>query len=441
MTTISAHRQPVRAQRNPSPITHHPSLVLLCAALFAIATPVGAQQYPSRPIRLIVPQSAGGSTDLIARIVAQKMGDALGQTVVVDNRPGAGSLNGTDLVAKATPDGHTLLTVAASFTINPALHKNLPFDPVRDFTPVSQLATLPHILIVHPSVPVKSVKDLIALAKARPGELNVATSGIATSTHMAAELFMYMTGTRMVNVPYKGGAPSIIAMIAGQCQVNFAAISTAIPHVRSGKVRALAVTSAKRSAGAPEHPTVAEAGVPGYSHSSWVGLLAPAKTPRAIISRLNGEAVKAVQMQEVKTVLLRDGLPLSEAQDLLSRRRDELDPDIIRYIEASAGHALAMRNRALKRARMVDADGNGLADGVVLIYTRRINHRRDTDGRYPFRVRGYKIRRIARARRSFKLKIFLEEDPSAPARPPIVYRRTRRQPDGTGSSIAIAQRR
>jgi len=267
-----------------------------------------AQNYPSRPIRLIVPQSAGGSTDLIARVVAQKMGDALGQTVVVDNRPGAGSLNGTEMVANAAPDGHTLLTVAASFTINPALHKKLPFDPVRDFSPVSQLATLPHILIVHPSVPANSVKDLIALAKAKPGDLNVATSGIATSTHMAAELFMYMTGTKMVRVPYKGGAPSIIAMIAGECQLNFAAISTALPHVRSGKVRALAVTGARRSAGAPEYPTVAEAGVPGYEHSSWVGLLAPAKTPQPVIAKLNAEAAKAVQTQEVKTVLLRDGL-------------------------------------------------------------------------------------------------------------------------------------
>jgi tripartite-type tricarboxylate transporter receptor subunit TctC len=308
MTLISAHKQAMKPNRHSSFIIHHSSLVLMCAALFAAGTPAGAQQYPSRPIRLIVPQSAGGSTDLIARIVAQKMGDALGQTVVVDNRPGAGSLNGTDMVADATPDGHTLLAVAASFTINPALHKKLPFDPITDFAPISQLATLPHILIVHPSVPVKSVKDLIALAKAKPGGLNVATSGIATSTHMAAELFMYMTGTKMVNVPYKGGAPSIVAMIAGECQLNFAAISTAIPHVRSGKVRALAVTSAKRSAGAPEHPTIAEAGVPGYSHSSWVGMLAPAKTPRSIITRLNAEAVKAVETREVKSVLLKDGL-------------------------------------------------------------------------------------------------------------------------------------
>jgi tripartite-type tricarboxylate transporter receptor subunit TctC len=255
-----------------------------------------------------VPQSAGGSTDLIARVVAQKMDDALRQTVVVDNRPGAGSINGTEMVVHAAPDGYTLLAVAASFTINPAIHKKLPFDPIRDFTAVTQLATLPHILIVHPSVPVKSVKDLLALARAKPGQLNYASSGIATSTHMAAELFMYMTKTSMVNVPYKGGAPAMTAMLAGECQVNFATISTALPHIRSGKLRALAVTTARRSAAAPEFPTIAEAGVPGYEHGSWVGLLAPAKTPQSVLSRLNAEAVKAAHSPEVKTVLLRDGL-------------------------------------------------------------------------------------------------------------------------------------
>src|SRR5262245_44202815 len=201
MKFSSACRRPAKAGRRPLPITHHPLPVLLCAALLASWTPAEAQQWPSRPVRMIVPQSAGGSTDVIARVVAQKMSEGLGQTVIVDNRPGAGSLNGIELVANAAPDGHTLLVVAASFTINPALHKKLPFDPVRDFTPITQFATLPHILIVHPSVAVNSVKDLIALAKAKPGELNYASSGVATSTHLAAELFMYMTGTRMVNVP------------------------------------------------------------------------------------------------------------------------------------------------------------------------------------------------------------------------------------------------
>jgi tripartite-type tricarboxylate transporter receptor subunit TctC len=267
-----------------------------------------AQDYPNRPIRLIVPQSAGGSTDLIARLLAQKMGDTLGQSIVVDNRPGAGSVNGTETVAQAAPDGYTLLAVAASFTITPALQRKLPFDSVRDFAPISQVATLPHILIVHPSAPVKSVKDLIALARAKPGGLNVATSGIATSTHLAAELFMHLTGTKMVTVPYKGGSPSMTAMLAGECQVNFAAMSTAIPHVRSGKVRAIAVSSGKRSITAPEYPTIAEAGVPGYEHSSWVGLLAPAKTPRPIVARLSAEAIKAAEAPDTKPYLLKSGM-------------------------------------------------------------------------------------------------------------------------------------
>lgn len=267
-----------------------------------------AQVYPTRPIRLIIPQSAGGSTDVIARVVAQRMSEGLGQAVIVDNRPGAGSLNGIEIVTNAAPDGYTLLGVAASFTINPALHKKLPFDAIRDFSPITQLATLPHILIVHPSLPVTSVTDLIALAKAKPGQLNYASSGIATSTHLAAELFLYMTRTSMVNVPFKGGAPAMVGMLSGQCQLNFATISTALPHVRSGKIRALAVTTAKRSVAAPEFPTIAEAGVPGYEHASWVGLLATAKVPQPIVTRLNAEAVKAAHAPDVKAVLLRDGL-------------------------------------------------------------------------------------------------------------------------------------
>jgi tripartite-type tricarboxylate transporter receptor subunit TctC len=285
---------------------------MLTAATFAVASVHAAQTaspaYPTRPVRVIVPQSAAGSTDLVARMVVQRMADDLGQTFVVDNRPGAGSLNGTDLVAKAVPDGYTLLAVAASFTINPSLHANLPFDPIRDFTPITRLVTLPHILVVHPSLPVKSVKDLIALAKAKPGELNYASSGIATSTHLAAELFRHLTGTNMVNVPYKGGGPGIVALIGGQVQLYFATISTALPHVKSGKVRALAVTSAKRSAAVPEYPTIAEAGVPGYEHASWVGMLAPAKTPAPVVRVLQDRAMKAVQRDDVKALMLREGL-------------------------------------------------------------------------------------------------------------------------------------
>ena len=283
---------------------------VFATALLALAWigDAAAQAFPSRPIRVIVPQSAGGSTDLAARAVTQRLSDVLGQPVVVDNRPGAGSLIGTDLVAKAAPDGHTLLAVAGSFSINPSLHAKLPFDPVRDFAPISRICTLPHLLVVHPAVPAKSVKELTALAKAKPGQLNVATSGVATSTHMAAELFMYMTGTKMVTVPYKGGAPGNIALISGQVQLYFATISTAFPHVRAGKLRALAVTSAKRSSAAPDYPTIAEAGVTGYEHASWVGLLAPAGTPAVVVARLNGETAKIVQQPEVRELFLRDGL-------------------------------------------------------------------------------------------------------------------------------------
>jgi tripartite-type tricarboxylate transporter receptor subunit TctC len=298
----------LKPANHSSLIIHHSSLALLCAALFGTAMSAAAQPFPTRPVRMIVPQSAGGSTDVVARVIAQRMTEALRQNVIVDNRPGAGSLNGTELVVKAAPDGHTVLVVAASFTINPAIHRNLPFDPVRDFTPVSQLVTLPHILVLHPSVPAASVKELIALAKAKPGVLNYGISGIATSTHMAGELFMYMTGTRMVGIPYKGGAPGMTALLGGEVQLYFATISTAIPHIRSGKLRALGVTTAKRSVAAPEFPTIAEAGVPGYEHSSWVGMLAPAKTPQSVVSALNGASVRALQAQEVATVLLREGL-------------------------------------------------------------------------------------------------------------------------------------
>jgi tripartite-type tricarboxylate transporter receptor subunit TctC len=283
-------------------------LLASVAALALVPAPADAQGYPARPVRVIVPQSAGGSTDLVARAVGQRMADALGQPMVVDNRPGAGSINGTDIAAKATPDGYTLLVVAASFTITPNIRKKVPYDVLRDFTPISQLVTLPHILVVHPSLPVKSVKELIAMAKAKPGVLNFASSGIGTSTHMATELFLYLTDTKMVNIPYKGGSPGMTALLGGQVQLYFAAISTAIPHVRSGRLRALAVSTAKRSVAAPQYPTIQEAGVPGYEHASWVGMLAPDQTPRAVITQLNKEAVKVLQLAEVKKLLLRSGV-------------------------------------------------------------------------------------------------------------------------------------
>lgn len=280
----------------------------LGAAALAAVMGAGASDYPSRPIRVIVPQSAGGSTDVAARILTDQLSTSLKQNLVVDNRPGAGSLNGTEAAAKAAPDGYTLLSIAASLTITPALQSNLPFDPVRDFAPITQIVDLPHILVLHPSVAAKSVSELVALLKAKPGQIGCGFSGIGTSTHLAIELFQYMSQTKMLLVPYKGGAPAMQALLGGEVQVNFGTSSTALPHIRAGKLRALAVTGAKRSQAAPELPTIGESGVKGYQHSSWVGLLAPAKTPKPIIDRLHAESVKILNRDDIRKTFLKGGL-------------------------------------------------------------------------------------------------------------------------------------
>ena len=291
---------------------------LLAAITLSLASGAQAQAYPSKSVRIIVPQSAGGSSDLVARPLAAQLTPLLGQPVVVENRPGAGSVIGTDLVAKSAPDGYTLLVVAASVTMSPSLYK-LPFDPVRDLAPVSLLTSLPNILVVHPSLPVKSVRELVAFATARPGQLNFGSSGVATGTHLSMELLMHLTGMKMVHIPYKGGSLNVNALIAGETQVNFSTISTAIQHVKSGRLRALAVSTAKRSVAAPELPTVDEAGIRGYDYSSWIGLLAPARTPPAIISRLNTEANKAIQTPEVKAILA------AEASEAVGTTPEEFD--------------------------------------------------------------------------------------------------------------------
>ena len=277
---------------------------LFCAG---IGLPAHAQTYPSRPIRLVVPQSAGGSTDLVARPLAQRVGDALKVPVVVDNRPGAGSIIGTDIAAKAPPDGHTLLAVAASFSMSPSLYKKLPFDPLNDFAAISLLSSLPNILVVHPSQPVKTMKELIAYARANPGKLNYSSSGVATGTHMSMELLKNLTGISMLHVPYKGGAPSMTALLSSEVQLCFATMSTALPHVKSGRLRALAVSTAKRASAAPDVVTIAESGVAGYDYASWIGLLAPAKTPEAIIARWHTEAARVMQTAEMKTLLQHEG--------------------------------------------------------------------------------------------------------------------------------------
>ena len=277
---------------------------LFCAGIGLAAQ---AQTYPTRPIRLVVPQSAGGSTDLVARPLAQRVGDALKVPVVVDNRPGAGSIIGTDIAAKAPPDGHTLLAVAASFSMSPSLYKKLPFDPLNDFAAISLLSSLPNILVVHPAQPVKTMKELVAYARANPGKLNYSSSGVATGTHMSMELLKNLTGISMLHVPYKGGAPSMTALLSSEVQLCFATMSTALPHVKSGRLRALAVSTAKRASAAPDVVTIAESGVAGYDYASWIGLLAPAKTPEAIIARWHTEAARVMQTAEMKTLLQHEG--------------------------------------------------------------------------------------------------------------------------------------
>jgi len=295
--------------------------IAFATVLAAVHTLDGAAQaYPTRPVRLIVPQSAGGSTDLVARPLAQRLSETLGQQVVVDNRPGAGSTIGTDIVAKAAPDGYTLLAVAASFTMSPALYKKLPFDPVHDFSAISELSALPNILVVHPSLPVTTLKELIAYVKARPGQINHGSSGVATGTHMSMELLKHLTGMKMVHVPYKGGAPSVTALLGNEVQVTFATMSTALPHVKSGRLRALAVSTAKRSAAVPDVPTIDEAGVPGYDYSSWIGLLAPARTSPAIVNTLYRETARIVQTPEIRKVLAIEGSePIGSTPEAFSK--------------------------------------------------------------------------------------------------------------------------
>jgi tripartite-type tricarboxylate transporter receptor subunit TctC len=276
------------------------------ALLFSVSGAV-AQQYPTRPVRIIVPQSPGASTDITARLVAQGLSEAFKQSVIVDNRPGSSGIAGTELVARAAPDGYTLMVVASSFSINPALDRKLPYDSIRDFTTVTQLSKFPNMLAAHPSTPVKTLQDVIALAKAKPGQITYASAGVATGTHMTAELLRYMTKIDLLHVPYKGGGPAMTAAMGGQTQLLVATSVGLLPHVRTGKLKAIAVTSAKRSAAAPDIPTFAESGVPGYEHEPWNGMFGPAGMPKAILARVNAEVVRVLHAPEAKKVLEGDG--------------------------------------------------------------------------------------------------------------------------------------
>ena len=277
------------------------------ALLLALPATVLAQAWPSKPIRVVVPFPAGGGIDTVARIVVPKMSEALGQPMVIDNRSGAGGTVGTEVVARATPDGHVLLATFASHSMNATLYRDLSYDTEKAFAPISLIATVPNILVVHPSLPAKTVGDLISLARKRPGDINYASVGNGTPAHLSAELFNMMAGVRMTHIPYKGAAASIIGMITGETQLTFTTVLIALPHVKAGKLRPLAVATLARTPLLPEVPTVDQSGLKGYESIAWYGLLAPAGTPGPVVDRLNAELVRSVQTPEVRENLLRQG--------------------------------------------------------------------------------------------------------------------------------------
>ena len=282
---------------------HQPLMrvALGCALLISIPVPGYGQAYPSKPLRIVVPWTAGGTADLLSRILAQKMTESFGQQVVVDNRPGAGGLIGTELAVKAAADGYTLLMgTTAPNSVAPSLYRKIPYDPIRDFAYISLVARTCYVLSVHPSMPVRNVKELIALAKARPGQLTFSSPGAGTPNHLSGEMFKMLTGIDMQHVPYKGSAQAVGDVIAGHIALTFENITVVSTHVKSGKVRGLAVTSLKRSPVLPEIPTVAESGFPGFEAVGWFGMVAPAATPREIVAKLNREVVRILALPDVR---------------------------------------------------------------------------------------------------------------------------------------------
>ena len=282
----------------------------LFATLLATLVPpaAAADTYPARPIRMVVPFGAGGGTDITARILADPLGRLLGQTVVVDNRPGAASILGTEIVSNANPDGYTLLLNSISMTINVAVYKKLPFDITRDFSPVTLVSDQPNIMVSHPSLPARNFKEFAALAQSQPGKLTFGTPGVGTGIHLASELLLQKINAKLVQVPYKGTGPALTSLLGNEISIYVSTFASALPHVRSNRLRAYGVTTAKRAEPLPEVPTIAEAGVPGYEYSTWYGLLAPAGTPRALVEKLNKSAVSALNSPELKKIFTAQGL-------------------------------------------------------------------------------------------------------------------------------------
>lgn len=296
------------------------AIVLTCST-----TAAWSQAFPSKPMRVIVPWPPGGGTDIFARSIGQKLTESWGQQVIVDNRPGAAGNIGAQLASKAAADGYTLLLATITLATSPSLYKSLGYDPLRDLEPVTLIAGVPHVLVVHPSLPVKSVRELIALAKARPGELNYASAGIGSPFHLAAELFNLLAGVKMNHVSYKGGGPAVVAVIGGQVQVTFANLLAVLPHVQGGKLRALGITSATRSSAAPSLPTIAESGLKAYDFTSWFGMLTPAGAPKDVVQKLNDGIVRVLKSPELKERLTRDGADIiaSTPQEFSAYMRSE----------------------------------------------------------------------------------------------------------------------
>ena len=270
--------------------------------------PVFAQAYPSKPVRIISPFAPGGGNDTICRIIAPRLGENLKQQVIIDSRPGANGIVGTEVAARSAPDGYTIILIPSGHAVNASLYKKLPYDSIKDFTPITLVATSPLILVMHPTVPVKNVKELIAFARARPGQLTYSSAGVGASAHLAGALFETMTGTKMVHVPYKGSALALTDLIGGQVSLSFSTSASAMPHVRSGRLRALAGTGATRSPALPDLPTVAESGAPGYEASLWYGFVGPARMPAEIVQRLNSEIVAVLKLPEVRDRLANEGV-------------------------------------------------------------------------------------------------------------------------------------
>ena len=281
----------------------------LCASIAAAgALSAYAQNYPDKAVRVVVPFAPGGSTDIVGRIMSQRLSERLKQSVVVDNRGGGGGNIGSDVAAKAQPDGYTLLIgTVGSLTINPSLYKRMPYDPLKDLTPIAYFGSTPNVLVVHPSLPVKSVRELVLLAKSKPGQLNYASAGTGGSVHLAGELFKSLAKVDMVHVPYKGSGPALIDLLGGQTQLMFSTMPPALPHVKSGRLRALGMTGSRRSPLVPELPTIAESGLPGYEITQWWGLLGPAGLPAAIVTRLNSDVNAVLQQPEVKARFANEG--------------------------------------------------------------------------------------------------------------------------------------